>query len=48
MKEDSEFDIELYYKFQEEIEEIMKDFDIEKRRKAAIAEDDLRRFIITA
>jgi hypothetical protein len=47
-KENGEYDPEVLYKYEKEIEDNMEEFDLEKRKKAAQAAEDLGKLVITA
>ena len=47
-KENGGYDAEAFYQLEKEIESMMEEFDLEKRKKAAKAVDDLGKLVITA
>jgi hypothetical protein len=46
-KENGGYDQDMLYKYEKEIEDNMEEFDLEKRKKAAKAVDDLGKLVIT-
>lgn len=47
-KEMGGFDADAFYKVEKEIENKMEEFDLEKRKKAAQAAEELSKLVITA
>lgn len=46
--ENGDYDQEILYKFEKEIEDNMEEFDLEKRKKTAQAAEELGKLVITA
>ncbi len=42
------FDVEAFYQLEREIEDNMEEFDLDKRKKAALAAEELSKLVITA
>lgn len=47
-KENGGFDAEAFYQLEREIEDNMEEFDLDKRKKAAQAAEELSKLVITA